>query len=152
MVCVAIVSPSLWQKITTERGEVAMPAVIEVSRICRNCVFLRGDKNCHEGGETVFVEISDTNGCAKWKARFVQVMSIEHLKQLCSDTTHDFRLQLMSGLFSRKLIEYYEGKFSIENCIDSSHCRLSDKQLADPKRTHIPEAITKGAFWMEVEE
>lgn len=75
-----------------------------------------------------------------------KVRSINHLKSLVLMGKREFCITLNGGLLSRKIIDFDEGLFFIENLIDGSEEVLQESEL---ELTNIPEAIKKGAFFCE---
>jgi len=77
----------------------------------------------------------------------LKVKSINHLKSLCLKGKREFCITLKGGLLSRKIVDYDDGFFFIENLIDGSAEELQESEIAE--LTNIPEAIKKGAFFCE---
>lgn len=82
--------------------------------------------------------------------RFTKIPSVDKMKEVLADgDMHDFVLLFNGGLFSRKTIWLIGKKFHIENHIDNSHQRLTEKEIINGRETNIGEAIIRGAFWLE---
>lgn len=79
----------------------------------------------------------------------MKVLSINHLKELCSDKSNDFFVSLNGGVRSSKSIEFSSdaNTFLVFNHIDETHQELSEKELIDDRVTIIGKAIRNGAFY-----
>ena len=76
-----------------------------------------------------------------------KVNSLSELKQLIANGTHDFFIQLNFGLRSSKSIDFHDGKFYVQNCIDDTEQELTEEQMMDRAFTNIGYAIMQGAFF-----
>lgn len=79
------------------------------------------------------------------------IRSVKQLKQLSSNASLECYIALNGGLRSSKIINYFEDKkhFSIQNLIDGSEQRLTEKQLDNPNLTNIGKAIKANALIIE---
>lgn len=76
-----------------------------------------------------------------------KVNSLSELKQFISNGIHDYFIQLNFGLRSSKSIDYNDGKFYVQNCIDDTEQELTEEQMMDRDFTNIGYAIKQGAFF-----
>lgn len=78
-----------------------------------------------------------------------QVTSTEQLKRMTQEGVHDFFILLNGGARSSKQVDYnpHDQRFYIENEIDGTRQRLSERNLLNERHTNIGKAITAGAFY-----
>ena len=76
----------------------------------------------------------------------VRIPDINALNDALQDGNHEFAIVLSGGMGSRKTIYPTARGYQLTNHIDDSEMSLTAKQLLDPKRTNIGEAMRKGAF------
>jgi hypothetical protein len=78
-----------------------------------------------------------------------RIKTIEELKKLCKGSYADVFIALNYELRSSKTICWDEttGKFEVYHSIDGSIESLTEKQLMNPNRTNIGQAIKKGALF-----
>lgn len=78
-----------------------------------------------------------------------KVNTIEHLKKMIEEGTHDFFIQLNLGFRSSKMLDYnpITDKFYIINEIDGTEQRLNSRNLFNKRYTNIGYAIERGAFY-----
>jgi hypothetical protein len=79
----------------------------------------------------------------------IKIISIEQLKQECSDEDKDGFIMLNGGARSSKTIEYNTNLklFHILNHIDDTEQMLEEQELST--HSNIAEAIQKGAFYLD---
>jgi len=91
---------------------------------------------------------------SKHAPRYIKIKNLTHLRKLASkEVAIDTVVWLNGGVMSRKRIAYDEGEpkpWWILNYIDDSVQELTGKQLFNPKKTYVGEALMKGALYMEV--
>lgn len=76
----------------------------------------------------------------------VRIPDIAALDDAMQDGNHNFAIVLSGGIASRKTIETTDTGYIVTSHIDNTTMRCTAKQLLDPKRSNIAEAMRKGAF------
>ena len=79
-----------------------------------------------------------------------QVKTTEQLKQMISEGVHDYFIALAGGQArSSKTMDYSprSKRFYIENEIDGTRQRLTERNLFNEVHTNIGKAINAGAFY-----
>lgn len=96
---------------------------------------------------------SDYRSLARWfskRPKALKITSVEMLRNEAKEGA-DFFIVLKGGARSTKFINSgCCAKFHVENLIDGTHQRLSNKELMDKKITNIGYAIKRGAFYKDL--